>query len=339
MPSISIAEELAKKQREISISEFFERNKQILGYDSATKALLTAVKEGVDNSLDAGADADILPDILVEVKKIDKEEFVVVVEDNGPGIVKKEVANVFGRLLYGSRFFSRAQRRGQQGLGISGAVMYGQITTGKPTKIRSKVAEQDVAYEIELILDTKKNRPNVVEEDFVVWERAHGTRGGQEAEVPRPGRGEGAPRCHAVREVDVPSDGLPQSDRGTAHQAGPQERPRKSSTGVLRPASHAGSRGLLGKPIPGRGGNRLWRRSATRPTHRGPAVREPGASVVPGGRVRADSGRRERRLEAVRLGATRRTRPPLRPRNRPRPPLLDEGAVHVRVERGRRHGR
>src|SRR2546426_797270 len=150
MPSISIAEELAKKQREISVSEFFERNKQILGYDSATKALLTAVKEGVDNSLDAAADADILPDVFVEVKKIDKEEFVVVVEDNGPGIVKKEVANVFGRLLYGSRFFSRAQRRGQQGLGISGAVMYGQITTGKPTKIRSKVAEQDVAYEIEL---------------------------------------------------------------------------------------------------------------------------------------------------------------------------------------------
>src|SRR5438034_1060303 len=184
MPSISIAEELAKKQREISISEFFERNKQILGYDSATKALLTAVKEGVDNSLDAGADADILPDIFVEVRKVDKDEFLIVVEDNGPGIVKKEVANVFGRLLYGSRFFSRAQRRGQQGLGISGAVMYGQITTGKPTKIRSKVAEQDVAYEIELILDTKKNRPNVVEEDFVVWERAHGTR----VEIPLKGR-------------------------------------------------------------------------------------------------------------------------------------------------------
>src|SRR5437867_6853129 len=96
MPSISIAEELAKKQREISISEFFERHKQILGYDSATKALLTAVIEGVGNSLDAGADADILPDILVEVKKIDKEEFVVVVEDNGPDIVLQEVATVTG---------------------------------------------------------------------------------------------------------------------------------------------------------------------------------------------------------------------------------------------------
>ena len=176
MPSTSIAEELAKKQREISVSEFFERNRQILGYDSATKALLTVVKEGVDNSLDAAADADILPEISVEVQRVDKEEFRAIVEDNGPGIVKREVPNVFGRLLYGSRFHSRRQNRGQQGLGISGAVMYGQITTGKPTKIRSKVAEQDVAYEIELILDTKKNRPNIVSEDFVVWERSHGTR-------------------------------------------------------------------------------------------------------------------------------------------------------------------
>lgn len=109
MPAVSIAEELAKKQREISVSEFFERNKQILGYDSPTKALLTAVKEGVDNSLDAAADADILPDVLVEVRKVDKDEFLVAVEDNGPGIVKKEVPNVFGRLLYGSRFHSRRQ--------------------------------------------------------------------------------------------------------------------------------------------------------------------------------------------------------------------------------------
>src|SRR5881296_4462831 len=105
MPSISIAEELAKKQREISVSEFFERNKQILGYDSATKALLTAVKEGVDNGLDACEESGILPDVLVEVRKTEsKDEFVVVIEDNGPGILKKEVANVFGRLLYGSRF-------------------------------------------------------------------------------------------------------------------------------------------------------------------------------------------------------------------------------------------
>jgi DNA topoisomerase-6 subunit B len=142
------------------------------------------VKEGCENSIDAGEDAEILPEVLVEVNRVDKEEFLVVIEDNGPGIVKKEVPNVFGRLLYGSRFHARRQSRGQMGIGISGAVMYGQLTTGKATKIRSKTAEMDVAYEIELILDTKKNRPNVVEEDFVVWERAHGTR----VEIPIKGR-------------------------------------------------------------------------------------------------------------------------------------------------------
>ena len=184
MPATSIAEELAKKQREISVSEFFERNKQILGYDSPTKALLTVVKEAVDNSLDAAADADILPDVSVEVRKTDKDEFLVAVEDNGPGIVKREVPNVFGRLLYGSRFFSRRQSRGQQGLGISGAVMYGQVTTGKATKIISKVEEDDVAYQVELIVDTKKNMPSKVREDRVIWERAHGTR----VEVPLKGR-------------------------------------------------------------------------------------------------------------------------------------------------------
>jgi len=184
MPSTSIAEELAKKQREISVSEFFERNKQILGYDSPTKALLTAVKEGAENSLDACEEAEVLPDILVEVNKVDKDEFLVVVEDNGPGIVKKQVPNVFGRLLYGSRFHARRESRGQMGLGISGAVMYGQLTTGKPARIRSKTAEDDVAYQIELILDTKKNRPNIISEDFVIWEKARGTR----VEIPLNGR-------------------------------------------------------------------------------------------------------------------------------------------------------
>ncbi len=173
----SIAEELAKKQREISVSEFFERNKHILGYDSPTKALVTAVKEGVENSLDAAGDADILPDIVVRVQKVDGNEFRITVEDNGPGIVKKEVANVFGRLLYGSRFHSNRVTRGQQGLGISGAVLYSQLTSGRPVTIRSKVMEKDVAYEIDLTIDTKRNMPHLHREEYVIWEgKDHGTR-------------------------------------------------------------------------------------------------------------------------------------------------------------------
>ena len=171
----SIAHELAKKQKEISVSEFFEKNKQILGFDSLTRALITSVKEPVDNSLDACEDAGVLPELLVRVEKTDEKEYRVTVEDNGPGIVKKQVPNVFARLLYGSRFHTRAQRRGQQGIGVSAVVMYGQLTTGKAAKVKSKISDEEVAYECDLILDTKKNRPDIIKEDFVIWDRSHGT--------------------------------------------------------------------------------------------------------------------------------------------------------------------
>jgi len=114
----SIADELAKKQKEISVSEFFERNRHILGFDSQSKALIMGIKEAVDNSLDACEEAGILPEITVMVEKVDKDEFRVTVEDNGPGIIKKAIPNVFGRLLYGSRFHAVRQSRGQQGIGI-----------------------------------------------------------------------------------------------------------------------------------------------------------------------------------------------------------------------------
>jgi DNA topoisomerase-6 subunit B len=175
MASVS-AEQLAKKQREISVSEFFERNKHILGFDSPTRALLTSVKEAVDNALDACQEYGVLPDILVQVERVDRDEYRLVVEDNGPGIVKRQVPKVFGKLLYGSRFHSWSQTRGQQGLGISGAILYGQVTTGKPAVIQSKTLQDDVAYVVELLIDTKRNRPQILREEFRVWDKPHGTR-------------------------------------------------------------------------------------------------------------------------------------------------------------------
>ena len=117
------AEQLADKQHEISVTEFFEKNKQILGFDSRAKSLLMGVKEAVDNSLDACEEAEILPDIVVKVTKVGEEEYTVSIEDNGPGIVHRAMPNVFGRLLYGSRFHAMRQSRGQQGIGISATVM------------------------------------------------------------------------------------------------------------------------------------------------------------------------------------------------------------------------
>ncbi len=176
--SKSIAEELAKKQKEISIAEFFERNKHILGYDSPVRALITAVKEGVDNALDACEEAGILPDIKVEVRNVedDKDAYRIIIEDNGPGIVKKEISKIFGKLLYGSRFGTIRQSRGQQGIGISGVVMYSQMTTGKTAVILSKIDDDHPVYNMEIMLDTKSNQARVIKEDIVIWDKPSGTR-------------------------------------------------------------------------------------------------------------------------------------------------------------------
>src|SRR3989338_3681858 len=125
------AEELALMQKEISVSEFFAKNRHLLGFDNPRKALIMAVKEGVDNSLDASQEARILPEIYVEVKQLKENKFRIVIEDNGPGIVKEQIPKIFGKLLYGSKFHRLKMARGQQGLGISAVLLYGQLTTGK----------------------------------------------------------------------------------------------------------------------------------------------------------------------------------------------------------------
>ncbi|MBO7409735.1 MAG: hypothetical protein J6T68_02230, partial [Candidatus Methanomethylophilaceae archaeon] len=103
-PKKSIAHKLAEKQQEISVTEFFEKNKHILGFDSKSKSLLMGIKEAVDNSLDACEEANILPDITVRIGSLGDDEYRIIEEDNGPGIIHKMMPNVFGRLLFGSRF-------------------------------------------------------------------------------------------------------------------------------------------------------------------------------------------------------------------------------------------
>ncbi|MAG08022.1 DNA topoisomerase VI subunit B [Candidatus Woesearchaeota archaeon] len=171
-----IAVELAKKQREVSISQFFERNRHLLGFDNKRKALLTTIKEAVDNSLDACEEADILPEVSVEVIEMSENRFKVIVEDNGPGIVKKQIPHIFARLLYGSKFFKLSQSRGQQGIGISASVMYAQLTTGKAARIISKIDPKHPAHFYELKIDTQKNKPEIVKEEVIEWEKEHGTK-------------------------------------------------------------------------------------------------------------------------------------------------------------------
>ena len=176
MKEVPVAERLAKEQKSISISEFFLKNRHLLGFDNPTRALMMVVKEGVDNSLDACTEIKILPEIKVEIHQINENRFVIMVEDNGPGIVKQQIPNIFGKLLYGSKFHKLKQARGQQGIGISAAVLYSQLTTGKSTKIYSRISSKKPAHYFELQIDTKKNEPNILKDIEIEWNKEHGTK-------------------------------------------------------------------------------------------------------------------------------------------------------------------
>ena len=163
------AETMALKQKDIAVSEFFAKNRHLLGFDNPRKALLTSVKEAVDNSLDACEEAGILADITVIIEDLQPDRpatlkqsrYRVTVIDNGPGIVRRQIENVFGRLLFGSKFHRLKMSRGQQGIGISAAGMYGLITTGKPMVIHSRPSAKKPAHLIELAMNTKTNRAEV----------------------------------------------------------------------------------------------------------------------------------------------------------------------------------
>ena len=159
------AESMARRQREISVSEFFLKNRHLLGFDSPRKAMMTAVKEAVDNSLDACEEAGILPEIAVELMQVADNRFLVTVQDNGPGIVRAQVPKVFAKLLYGSKFHRLRMSRGQQGIGISAAGMYGQLTTGSATVILTKTKNSPQAHRVAVQIDTRANKPAVLKDE------------------------------------------------------------------------------------------------------------------------------------------------------------------------------
>ena len=172
-----IAEKLASNQKQVAISEFFEKNKHFLGFDSLARSLITAVKEAVDNALDACEEARILPTINVAIEKLDTKKDIIklVVEDNGPGIPQKSIEKVFGQLLFGSRFHAIRQSRGQQGIGITGVVMYCQLTTGRHTHVRSKIASEPTAAVVDIGLDTRKNKATKQNQGREIWYNPDGT--------------------------------------------------------------------------------------------------------------------------------------------------------------------
>ena len=185
-PKVAVsAAEMGTRQREISVSEFFTKNRHLLGFDNPRKALLTCVKEAVDNALDACEEAGILPEVVVKLEVASNGEappppsqanrFRVTVIDYGPGIVRQQIPPIFAKLLYGSKFHRLRMSRGQQGIGISAAGMYAQLTTGKPVQIISRTSARTPAHYFEVQIDTKKNEPRILEKKQIDWENHRGT--------------------------------------------------------------------------------------------------------------------------------------------------------------------
>ncbi len=157
------ADKLFKEFKEISVTEFFRKNKAHLGYSGAIRSLTTVIHELVTNSLDACEEAGILPEVTVELHELGEEHYRFVEKDNGPGIPLKHISSVFGKMLAGTKFHRNIQLRGQQGIGVSGVTMFSQMTTGKPLKIRTSTGTE--INEIEMMVDISKNKAEIISQN------------------------------------------------------------------------------------------------------------------------------------------------------------------------------
>jgi len=156
---------IKEKFNQISPSEFFYSNRDLAGFSNPTRSLYTAVREFVENALDACDQKGILPDVHLTIKAVDPEKsdpkpYILTVRDNGPGIDAEHIPLAFGTVLYGSKFGLK-QARGMFGLGATMAILYGQITTNKPVIVKSS-SDAKIQNQFEILLDIQKNKPVIV---------------------------------------------------------------------------------------------------------------------------------------------------------------------------------
>ena len=162
--------------RNVKSSEFFWDNMSMLGFKNESRALVMAVKEAIDNAIDSCEDIGVMPDIYLELEDVKEDVIKMVVEDNAGGIPPEEIENVFGRILYSSKFGSWKQSRGQQGIGISAVFLWSQKYNGNKTRITSKQPEDNKATAIEITAEQKGKNIKKHQEKEIEWDKEHGTK-------------------------------------------------------------------------------------------------------------------------------------------------------------------
>ena len=157
---------MAQTFEEISPADFFYRNRDIAGFTNPARAIFTAIRELVENSLDAAEHVGIPPDIYVRLisegeTSRGNEVYRLRVEDNGSGIPSRYIPSAFGQVLFGSKYKLK-QTRGTFGLGGTMAILYGQITTHKPARVISSTGGSKI-FKYTLMIDIQRNRPIILE--------------------------------------------------------------------------------------------------------------------------------------------------------------------------------
>src|SRR5579885_313295 len=164
-----------------STAEYFSKNLQQVGFSSQTKAVLTTLKEAVDNALDACEEEGILPEVFVEIEKLgagsirNSDQIRIKVVDNGPGIAEEDVTKVFGEYLASSKFGRGRCSRGQQGIGISAATTWAMQTTASGSRVVTKKKTAKKAFTCVVDMDLKNNKGILRDKQTVDWDRPHGT--------------------------------------------------------------------------------------------------------------------------------------------------------------------
>ncbi len=173
---------MSNKITKSSTAEYFAKNLQQVGFSSPLKAVLTTLKEAVDNSLDACEQFEILPDLEIQVTKVgtgstkNTDLIKIIVEDNGPGIDADDLAKVFGEYLASSKFGKGQCSRGQQGIGISAATTWAQMTNAKGAQVISKTKSMKKAISAQVDVDIKTNTGILKNKEMVEWKKPHGVR-------------------------------------------------------------------------------------------------------------------------------------------------------------------
>lgn len=156
----------------ISIAEFFYRNRQMAGFGNPTQAVYSTVRELVENSLDACEDARRFPEIKIDISQESVDTITITVSDNGTGVPYEFVPEAFGKVLYGSKYGIR-QKRGTFGLGVTMAILYGQLTTGCPVTIKTRTDTSE-AKSFKIFIDIERNLP-IVDDEHQIDQSEPGT--------------------------------------------------------------------------------------------------------------------------------------------------------------------